>query len=634
MEKPYPRDRCIHQFFEEQVARIPLAPAVAYQQDTISYSDLNRRANRVAHELRRVGVAPGALVGIFIDRSFEMMAGLLGVLKAGGAYVPLDPAYPHKRLVQMLSNGAVRVLLTVPGLAGRAPSKELDVVQLDTDSEGSDPGTPPSTVTPDDLAYLIYTSGSTGNPKGVLVSHANLIHSTIARWHYYTEPVGNFLLLSPFSFDSSIAGIFWTLTQGGCLVLPPNGALTDLHELCELICAQRVTHMLTIPSLYAAILENMRRAERCSLRTVIVAGESCPARLVEHHLKTLKNVSLFNEYGPTEGTVWSTVYRCDSVPDSLVPIGKPIPNTQVYLLDEHRKPVPLGIPGELYIGGDGVARGYLNDPEGTAKKFVHIDQAPGRLYRTGDIARYRPDGNFEFLGRADQQVKIHGFRIELGEVESVLLRHPAVSEAVAMVEKISSNDRLTAYVTARPGASLTIIDLQQFLAERLPDFAIPSEIALLDSLPRLPNGKIDPGQLPLRLAKREGENSDRADSWTATERDLAAIWKTVLNVETVGRHDGFIAAGIDSISIVRFLTRLREITNKPVAITDVLEHPTISSLAQLLDREPLATVASENRVAVPPKKAVGGQDGIRSMFSQLWAQSTDLVRRRQWRISR
>lgn len=365
----YPKDKCIHHLFEKQAKSTLDNIAVAFEDRQLTYAELNTRANQLAHYLQRLGVGAEVLVGLCVERSLEMVIGILGILKAGGAYVPLDPAYPQERLSFMLKDAQTPVLLTQQRLVEGLPAHNAQTICLDTAWEiiaQESEENPASGMTAENLAYVIYTSGSTGKPKGVQITHQNLVHSTNARITYYQEPVTSFLLLSSFAFDSSVAGIFWTLCQGGILYLPQEGLQREVPKLIELIAQHHVSHLLSLPSLYALLLEQAKPEQLVSLRTVIVAGEACASELVKRHFDLAKT-SLFNEYGPTEGTVWSSVYNCcseklrcaHSRPASLtqVSIGRPIANTQIYLLDSHLYPVPLGVPGEMYISGDGLARG-------------------------------------------------------------------------------------------------------------------------------------------------------------------------------------------------------------------------------------------------------------------------------------
>jgi len=609
----YPEDKCIHHLFEEQVDRKPDNTAVAFVDalgaasrrvdQQLTYRELNARANQLAHYLQQLGVGAEVLVGICVERSLEMTIGILGVLKAGGAYVPLDPAYPKERLAFMLEDAQVSVLLTQRRLVEGLPKNNAQAICLDTDwetiaQESSE--NPTSGMASENLAYVIYTSGSTGKPKGVQIAHRNLVHSTTARINYYSEPVTSFLLLSSFAFDSSVGGIFWTLCQGGSLFLPQEGLQREVSELIELISQYHVSHLLSLPSLYVGILQQAKPEQLVSLRTVIVAGETCSRDLVRHHLELLSGTSLFNEYGPTEGTVWSSVYNCRSQELRMqVPIGRPIANTQIYLLDSHLHSVPLGVPGELYISGDGLARGYLNQPQLTVEKFIpnpFSDQAGMRLYKTGDLARYLPDGNIEFIGRIDNQVKIRGFRIELGEVEGVLSQNPGVREAVVIAREDVPNDkRLVAYVVPHqeqgkqgenshltPHTSPSV--LRDFLKEKLPDYMVPSAFVLLKELPVTPNGKVDRRALPAPDQVRPELAGALVAPRTPIEEVLAGIWSQILGIEQVGVYDNFFELGGHSLLTTQLLAKVREAFQVDVSLRSLLEEPTVAGLAENIEK--------------------------------------------------
>jgi amino acid adenylation domain-containing protein len=425
----------IHQLFENQAEHSPTSLALVFEDQQLTYSELNARANQLAHFLQKRGIGPEALVALRVERSIEMIVGILGILKAGGAYLPLDPAYPLDRQQAILQDAQTKWLLTQNHLLSLPFAGEIISLNSAAATLALEPDTnPASSADADNLAYSIYTSGSTGTPKGVLVTHGNLLHSTLARFRYYAEPVERFLLLSSHAFDSSVAGIFWTLCQRGALILPHEYSRQTAFELADLIARHRITHLLCLPSLYSVLLDQFSMLQ--SLKTVVVAGESCPAALVARHHALVPGAALFNEYGPTEATVWSTVYRCENRNGSrTVPIGKAIPNAQIYLLDELLRPALNGASGEVYVGGDGVARGYFNRPELTAAKFIpdpFSKNPSARLYRTGDLARLLPDGNLEFLGRLDNQIKIRGHRIELDEIEAVLKEHPSIQDAAVI----------------------------------------------------------------------------------------------------------------------------------------------------------------------------------------------------------
>ena len=599
-QAPYPHQQCLHHLFEAQVARTPDRLAVVCAEQSLTYAALNARANQLAHHLQRLGVGPQTRVGICLQRSLEMLVGILGILKAGGAYVPLDPTYPRERLAFMAADVQAPVLLTQARLLEGLPEHGPEVVCLDTGWEAiaqHSEVNPMSAVTPEHLAYVIYTSGSTGQPKGVLVTHRNVVHSTQARLTYYRQPVACFLLLSSFAFDSSVAGLFGTLCQGGTLLLPCEGYQGDLGHLTTLIAQHHVSHVLSLPSLYALLLERASRSQLEALHVVIVAGEACPRGLVTRHYDTLPDTALFNEYGPTEGTVWSSVYHCQLQDVSMsVPIGCPIANMQIYLLNTQLQPVPIGIPGELYIGGVGVTLGYGNQAALTAERFLPhpFSAVPGaRLYQTGDVGRYRPDGAIEFLGRADQQVKIRGFRIELGEIEAVLQEHPAVTDAVVVAreaqsvrdarshEDISQNTRLVAYLVTNQNPHPTYSELRRFLQAKLPDYMVPALCVWLDTLPLAPNGKVDRQALPAAEMRSMAIDSTYVTPGTEVERTIAMIWQEVLQVDRVGMHDNFFDLGGHSLAMVQVHSKLQDIYSRDLSLVDLFRYPTISALVQL-----------------------------------------------------
>ncbi len=582
----YNRSQLIHQLFEAQVERTPDRIAVVFNNQQLTYRDLNERANKLAHYLQKLGVKPEVLVGICVERSLSMGIGILAVLKAGGAYVPLDPAYPSERLDFIFQDTQAPVLLTQQPLLQDLPKNAAKIICLDTDwetiaSESKD--NPAVAMTSTNLAYIIYTSGSTGKPKGVQITHQNLVNSTQARLNYYQQPVSSFLLLSSFAFDSSVAGIFWTLCSGGALVFPQADGEQNTSYLLNLITQNQVTHLLSLPSLYNLLLEQAERQELASLRSAIVAGEACPPELVIRHLEQLPQASLFNEYGPTEATVWSSVYHCIS-PEiaSSVSIGRPIANAEIYLLDRNLHPVPLGVAGEVYISGDGLARGYLNRPDLTAERFIpnpfSNNKTESRLYKTGDLARYLPDGDIEFLGRIDQQVKIRGFRIELGEIETALAQHPSIRANVVVArEENSGQKRLVAYIVPQPGQiAPTLSDLRHFLEEKLPEYMVPSAFVRISNISRLPNGKIDLKALP------DPELSGTfVAPRTAVEKILADIWAQVLRLEQVGIQDNFFELGGDSILSIQIVAKANQ-AGLQLTPKQVFDRPTIVELAAVV----------------------------------------------------
>ncbi|MEL7357855.1 MAG: amino acid adenylation domain-containing protein [Cyanobacteria bacterium J06560_6] len=438
-EQKTTNSQCIHQLIEQQAAQSPNAIALTFADQSLTYAQLNQQANRLAHVLRSHNITPGSRVAICQHRSLDLIVSILAVLKSGAAYVPLDPTYPTERLTYCLQDTQPQLLLTQHSITSIG-NHSVPVLYIEDLAEEHNGNTQPmadlnNLAQPEDLAYIIYTSGSTGQPKGVMVTHRNLMHSTTARFTLYEQPAARFLLLSSVAFDSSIAGIFWSLAQGGTLVLAPKRIEQDLQQLADLIAQRQITHTLCVPTLYTLLLNAANPQTIESLQTVIVAGEACPISLVRQHYQALPNTLLYNEYGPTEGSVWCSAYQIPSdLTTGPVSIGKAISNAQLYLLTPSLKPVPKGAVGEIYIGGSGVTQGYLNQPKKTAAAYVQVSLLGKsiRLYKTGDLGRYRADGNLEWLGRCDRQVKIRGYRIELDEIEAVLRSQPIVKEATVV----------------------------------------------------------------------------------------------------------------------------------------------------------------------------------------------------------
>jgi len=599
----YESEASLAELFERQAERTPEQIAVIHEEKQFTYRELNARANQLAHYLRSRGVKPESLVALVMERSVEMVVGVLGVMKAGGAYLPVDPTYPLERVRFMLEDAGARLVLTAGAVAPSDEAGSSHVMRVDEQwpEIATQPETNPQSVTvADNLAYVIYTSGSTGRPKGVFVSNQNLIHSTSARFTYYERPIETFLLLSSFAFDSSVAGIFWTLCQGGALLLPPKGIERDPSELRNLISRHQVTDMLCLPSLYALLLDQAQPEQLASLRTVIVAGEACPEELITNHYEQLDQAVLFNEYGPTEGTVWSTVARFKPQ-TSQVTIGSAISNVCVYVLDDHLNLVPIGIGGEIYIGGEGLTRGYLNQPELTAQRFVPnvFNSQPGaRLYKTGDLARYLPHGDLVLLGRNDHQVKLRGYRIELNEIEAVMLQHPDVREVVVVCREDSPNDkRLVAYLVAEKESAPSTSDLRQYLQAELPAYMVPSVFMTLNELPLAPNGKVNRHALPVPEGARPELNILYAAPETVIEKRLAGIWGSVLNVERIGRDDNFFDLGGHSFLVVKVHERIRQEMQVEIPLIKLFEFPTIFGLSQFLENQQEASISVDDSQA-------------------------------------
>jgi amino acid adenylation domain-containing protein len=586
--RPYPADCCIHQVFESQAETTPDRVAVIFDGRHLSYRELNSRANQLAGHLRGLGIEAEQRVAVYLDRSLEMLIGIVAILKSGGAYVPIDPHYPLERVSYLLEDSRAPVIVTRKDLSEELPHHWAHAICLDSDWEEiaregrQNPG---CTTVFGNIAYIIYTSGSTGIPKGVLITHRGLVNSTAARFDYY-NPADKFALLSSFSFDSSVAGIFWTICQGGALLLPREGAQKDPLQVVSLISQERVSHLLTVPSYYTQLLAQAGPSDFESLDTVIIAGESWPKELVERHMELNPHARIYNEYGPTEGTVWSSVYKAGGGEyRASVPIGSPIANVRVYLLDPHLKPVPVGAPGQIHLGGEGLARGYFNHPELTASKFAPDPlgaRAGERLYCTGDLARYLPDGNVEFLGRSDQQVKIRGYRIELEEIEAVLMRFSAVCQAVVVAREDSSGARrLVAYIVMDGSDEPAAGEFRSFLEQRLPAYMIPSVFVCLETLPLTPNGKVDRRALPALDQSRPRLESDFVEPGTEVERSLAEIWTKVLHIDRIGLNDNFFELGLDSILSIQILSKARE-RGLNLSLQQIFNHQTIGRLAQVL----------------------------------------------------
>ncbi|MDZ8188239.1 MAG: amino acid adenylation domain-containing protein [Nostoc sp. ChiSLP02] len=590
----YPQDKCIHQLFEEQVERTPDAVAVVFENQQLTYHELNCRANQLAHYLQSLGVGADVLVGICVERSLEMVVGLLGILKAGGAYVPLDPEYPQDRLSFMLADAQVSVLLTQQHLVESLPQHQARVVHLDKDWIAigkSSQENPIAQVQASNVAYVIYTSGSTGQPKGVMLSHSNLCNHTF--WMQATFPLtekDKVLQKTPFGFDASVWEFYAPLLAGGQLLIAEPRGHTDSAYLLRLIAQQQVTTIQLVPSLLQMLLEQ-GGIETChSLKHVFCGGEVLPITLQESLLSKL-NVNLHNLYGPTEACIDATFWNCQrEIYPQVVPIGRPISNTQIYILDQNLQPVPVGVPGELHIGGAGLAKGYLNRPELTQERFIpnpligsrgageQGGRGEKRIYKTGDLARYLPDGNIEYLGRIDNQVKIRGFRIELGEIEAALSQHQDVQTSVVIVrEDIPGNKRIVAYIVPQPQITPTVSVLRSFLKEKLPEYMVPSAIVILKSLPLTPNGKIDRRALPEPEA-RTGIENEIVLPRTPIEEKLVQIWQQVLRVEQIGVHDNFFELGGDSILSIQIISRAK-VAGIELTIKQLFANQTIAQLA-------------------------------------------------------
>ncbi|MCW7551006.1 amino acid adenylation domain-containing protein, partial [Photorhabdus sp. APURE] len=578
-ETVYPDSLCIHQLFEQQVERTPDATALIYEEQTLSYAELNTRANRLAHQLIMLGVEPDQRVAICVTRSPAMVIGLLAVLKAGGAYVPLDPAYSSQRLVHILTDAAPVILLAddVGRVAlGEEALEGLNVLNPNTLTEQLESNPQVPELMSQHLAYVVYTSGSTGTPKGVMVEHRGVVNLALAQiGRFDVDETSRILQFASLGFDASVSEIMTALNSGACLVIPIDTIRQDPHRLWHYLEKQRVTHAFLTPALF----EQEADLPIITIKPTLVFAGEAPSLTLFQTLCGL--VTLFNDYGPTETTVCATTWLCPSdYTDALVPIGRPTTNTRIYLLDAHGYPVPLGAVGELYIGGVGVARGYLNRPDLTAERFLadpFNDEPGARMYRTGDLARYLPDGNLVFIGRNDYQIKIRGFRIELGEIEARLTEHPKVCEARVLVQTEGPYKRLVAYVVAQENDGL-VNSLREHLSNLLPDYMMPAAFVRLDAFPLTLNGKLDRRALPAPEADAFARQVYEAPQGEV-EIILAAIWCDLLGIEQISRYDNFFVLGGHSLLAVRMVERLRK-RGLTLAVRDLFQSPVLAKLAK------------------------------------------------------
>jgi len=582
----YPKDKCLHQWVEEQAQRTPDTVAVVGEGEQLTYGELNRRANQWGHRLRKLGVGPEGLVAVCAERSVDMVVGLLGILKAGGAYVPIDPGYPRQRVAVMLEDAEPAVLLTQEHLVDILPAHRIPTLCLDRDWHtliGEPTSNLPVHATGTDQAYVIYTSGSTGKPKGVPNVHEGIVNRLL--WMqdaYRLDGSDSVLQKTPYSFDVSVWEFFWPLMAGARLVVARPEGHKDPTYLVNLIIEQKITTIHFVPSMLRIFLET-EGVEQCkSLRRVFCSGEALPFELQTRFFQRL-GAELHNLYGPTEAAVDVSSWQC--TPDtalSMVPIGKPIWNTQLYILDKHLQPVPIGVAGELHIGGVNLARGYLKQPELTAQAFIPDPfgrEAGARLYKTGDLARFLSDGNIEYLGRLDHQVKIRGLRIELGEIETALMACPGVKACVVLAREDAPGDhRLVAYVVAES----TPDALRRILKDTLPDHLVPAVFVLLDRLPLLSNGKIDRRALPAPDRSRPELEKAFIAPRDDLELRLAQIWEEVLGVRSVGVRDNFFELGGHSLLAIRLFALIEKRLGKTLPLTAVFQGATVEHLAGVL----------------------------------------------------
>nr|NCS43449.1 amino acid adenylation domain-containing protein [Microcystis aeruginosa BS11-05] len=643
----YPADKCIHQLFEEQVERTPNDVAVVFEEQQLTYNELNRRANQLAHYLQSLGVKPDELVGICVERSLEMIVGLLGILKAGGAYVPLDPDYPQERLSFMLEDSQVKVLVTQAKLVESIPEHQAQLICLDTEWEKiaqNIPSNPESGVKPDNLTYIIYTSGSTGKPKGVLVNHANVVRlfaATDSWYHFNSNDV--WTLFHSYAFDFSVWEMWGALLYGGRLVVVPYLVTRSPEAFYQLLCQEKVTILNQTPTAFRQLIqveESLKgsfpplsrgvRGDRSSttdndlsLRLVIFGGEALEINSLQPWFNRHGDQcpQLVNMYGITETTVHVT-YRPLSMTDldsTASVIGCPIPDLQVYLLDQYLQLVPVGVPGEMYVGGAGVTKGYLNRPELTTERFIPSPfekdevipptplnkggtQGGAKLYKTGDLARYLPKGELEYLGRIDNQVKIRGFRIELGEIEALLASHPQIWETVVIVRDDTTGDkRLVAYIVPQSEKTITINEIRQFLKAKLPSYMVPNAFVILDALPLTANGKIDRRALPPSESSSEPSEKYVAPR-NPIEDILVNVWSEILKVEKVGINDNFFELGGHSLLATKLVAQIRDRLKIELPLRQLFNTATLAELAQGIEQLKQQTPDSPVPTILPRKR--------------------------------
>jgi len=572
---------CVHTIFEKQAQEYPGKTALHFEEDKISYAILNQKANQLAHHLISQNVGSGSFVGICVERSMDMVIAILAVLKTGAAYIPIDPSYPQERISYMLLDADINIILSQKHLLSKVTGTQAQTILLGADSDKLvkySTENPNHEVDPKELAYIIYTSGSTGKPKGTMLHHrglVNALHST--RKNYFVEARSKVLQFASFSFDASVEEIFSTLTAGATLHLVRKETLLSLAELINLINREQITNMTLPPS----VLSVLQPSDFPSVKTVISAGEKCPTAVVA---RWSEDRNFINGYGPTETTICATTYQAESTFGlHVVPIGKPIHNVRTYVLDQYLNPVPIGVPGELFIGGAGVARGYFNRPELTAERFIpdrFSTEAGERLYRTGDLVRYLPDGNLEFIERIDQQIKIRGFRIELGEIESVIKDLPLIKDVTVVAKLSGTENRILAYIILDNAAKFDENEMKLNLKNKLPDYMVPTALIPLDEFPLTTNGKIDRKALPDPEQGQTGQTFVKPGS--DLERKLASIWQEVLQVDQIGVNDSFFDLGGHSLGIVQVQGKIKEVFERDLNVVDMFKYPTIASLAKFL----------------------------------------------------
>jgi amino acid adenylation domain-containing protein len=626
----YPQHLCIHQLFEAQVEKTPDAVAVVFENEYLTYKGLNQRANQLAHYLQKLEVKPEVLVGICLERSLDMIVGILGILKAGCAYLPLDPAYPQERLAFMVQDAKVSVLLTQTKLLQSLPVLPTQLIELDRDWQhiATLPSSNPvnTQLHPDHLAYIIYTSGSTGQSKGVMIKHSSLVNAYFA-WETIYQLRTNatsHLQMASFSFDVFSGDLIRALCSGGKLVLCPRDLLLSPEKLYALMQKEKVDCAEFVPAVLRNLIQYLEHSQQRLdfMRLLICGSDSWSGAEYRHFLQFFSpQTRLINSYGLTEATIDSSYFETtakDLTIAQVVPIGRPFPNTQFYILDKYLQPVPIGVAGELYIGGCNLARGYRYRPELTAEKFIpnpFSHNSSERLYKTGDLVRYLPDGNIEFLQRIDNQVKIRGFRIEIGEIEAAIHQFTEIRETVVIVrEDIAGDKRLVAYVVPQ-STEISVIELRNLLKSKLPSYMIPSAFVVLDKFPLTPNGKIDRSGLPApdQIQQSEGNSSS---SFTPVQEMLAGIWSEILGIKQVGIHDNFFELGGHSLLATRVISQIRKACKVDLPLRCLFESPTVAELGKEIEK----SINADLKVKLPKIDQISRLGNIPLSYAQqrLW----------------
>jgi amino acid adenylation domain-containing protein len=623
--RAYRRDACIHQLFEAQAELRSAHPAVIFEERQLTYTELNVRSNQLARYLRRRGVGPDVLVGVCVERSPEMIVALLAILKAGGAYVPLDPAYPKDRVTYIIEDASVAALVTQQSLASSFTEQRGEIVLIDGDwsligqEDGSNLG---QTASAENLAYVIYTSGSTGKPKGVQLEHRGVVNFLCSMQDEPGLDQSDVVAaVTTLSFDIAGLEIYLPLVTGATVVVISREEAGDGRKLQARLQQAGITVMQATPATWRLLLEAGWPGDR-NLK-ILCGGEAFPRELANKLLPRCR--SLWNMYGPTETTIWSSVYRVTEGNTATVPIGHPIANTQFYVVGEDLQPVAAGQEGQLLIGGDGLARGYKNRPDLTQEKFIRdpFAKTPGaRLYQTGDLVRYSPDGTIVFLGRMDDQVKLRGYRIELGEVESVLSTHASVQQCVVVAREEAGDKRLVAYIVPNPVQRPESRVLREFLKTQLPDYMVPSAFVVLHALPLTPNGKIDRRVLPLPTRENSALETDLVPARDELEQKLVAIWESVLKIEPIGIRDNIFDLGVDSVLAAELFARIEKTLGNQLPPGPLFQAPTVEALAELLRRSDTGSkwtslVSIQPQGSRPPLFCVHGGAGTVLLFNSL-----------------